>query len=441
MLDNRGDKLRFLEVSDSDRENIESVWRILEPELGQLLDDFYDHLWQFDSLSALIGDAGKIPGLKRTQYNHWQFMFSGRFDDAYFQAAKRVGDAHQKIGLAPEWYLSAYSYVMSRMVGVLARQPDETPDGLAEKVATVSRILFLDMQEVIASYHRAVNDAAAAQQQKNADLFEKNVIGLIGELTDASSGLSEMAADMAGISAEARMQTESAVSATDEAASSVETVSESAEALTSSISAIGDQADQADQATSDAVIQAEQARSAVDQLTNTSSQIGSVVGMIKEVADQTNLLALNATIEAARAGEAGKGFAVVASEVKSLASQTKRATDEIADEIAAIQGSVTDTVASISAISSVIEKVDGISSAISDAVELQNAATTEINQATENAAAGADEISRVMNQVGTVASAAETKASEVADQSAEVGARARGMHQAIDGFLIYLRQG
>jgi methyl-accepting chemotaxis protein len=60
---------------------------------------------------------------------------------------------------------------------------------------------------------------------------------------------------------------------------------------------------------------------------------------------RTNLLALNATIEAARAGEAGRGFAVVASEVKSLAVQTAKATEEIAAQILAGQGSTATAVA------------------------------------------------------------------------------------------------
>ena len=36
-------------------------------------------------------------------------------------------------------------------------------------------------------------------------------------------------------------------------------------------------------------------------------------------------------------GHAGKGFAVVASEVKSLAGQTAKATEEISEQIAAVQ--------------------------------------------------------------------------------------------------------
>lgn len=67
-------------------------------------------------------------------------------------------------------------------------------------------------------------------------------------------------------------------------------------------------------------------------------KVGSISQRIGEIASQTNMLALNATIEANRAGEMGKGFAVVAGEVKVLAAQTSKATEEINESVAKLNG-------------------------------------------------------------------------------------------------------
>ena len=129
---------------------------------------------------------------------------------------------------------------------------------------------------------------------------------------------------------------------------------------------------------SKAVGDAERTNATVGALSTGAEKIGEVVKLIHSIAAQTNLLALNATIEAARAGKSGRGFAVVASEVKALANQTAKATEEISAQVAAMQASTSEAVASIGGITETIAQMSEITVSISTAVEQQGDATREI---------------------------------------------------------------
>ena len=136
------------------------------------------------------------------------------------------------------------------------------------------------------------------------------------------------------------------------------------------------------------VNEAETTNEQIAGLADAAQKIGDVVKLIRDIAGQTNLLALNATIEAARAGEAGRGFAVVASEVKSLAVQTAKATEEIAAQILAVQGSTTIAVDAIRNIAGRMKEISSYTSAVAASVEQQNAATGEISAERRGRGAG-----------------------------------------------------
>lgn len=73
--------------------------------------------------------------------------------------------------------------------------------------------------------------------------------------------------------------------------------------------------------------------SSIEILKKESEIINGFVEMISDISRQTNLLSLNASIEAARAGTAGRGFAIVAEEIRNLADDSKKAAEEIRNNV------------------------------------------------------------------------------------------------------------
>lgn len=191
--------------------------------------------------------------------------------------------------------------------------------------------------------------------------------------------------------------------------------------------------------TGEAVSEVKNTDQTVVSLAEAASQIGGVVKLIQDIAEQTNLLALNATIEAARAGEAGKGFAVVASEVKSLANQTAKATEEISNKIAAMQGVTTTAVTAIRSIGSTIEKISSITSSIASAVEEQSAATKEIANNVSQASAGTSEVAGSITNVTQAASESRGASSEVLGAAKELSTQSERLKNEMGGFLQTIR--
>ncbi len=194
-------------------------------------------------------------------------------------------------------------------------------------------------------------------------------------------------------------KTMSGTNSSGSASVNVQAVASGAEELVASIGEISRKLSHALNITDDAVSQASQANDVISSLAVSAQKIGQVIELINDIAGQTNLLALNATIEAARAGEMGKGFAVVAQEVKQLASQTAKATGEITAQIAEVQTSTNNAVASIASISSTIGKISEISSSIATAVEEQTSVTRNMFGNMQTAASSVETVTKIMEEI------------------------------------------
>ncbi|MGU3660651.1 MULTISPECIES: methyl-accepting chemotaxis protein [unclassified Methylobacterium] len=275
----------------------------------------------------------------------------------------------------------------------------------------------------------------AAEARRRSDLramaerFEQTVGGIIAQVSDSATALQGTAQTMTATATQTASQSSTVAAAAEEAAANVNTVAAAAEELGASVEEIGRQVEGSTKLAQGAVSEAGQTGTLVRDLSGAVARIGDVIGLIAAIAGQTNLLALNATIEAARAGEAGRGFAVVASEVKALAAQTARATEEIAGQIAGIQGVTGRAVTAIGAITGRIEEISGVANAIAAAVEEQGSATREIVRNVGQAAVGTGAVTSTIlgvagaaEETGRAADAVLAAASALSRQSATLTA-------------------
>ncbi|NOJ47283.1 methyl-accepting chemotaxis protein [Bradyrhizobium archetypum] len=285
---------------------------------------------------------------------------------------------------------------------------------------------------------RAEAERRAAMESIASD-FERSVTGIVRTVSTAAAGMQSTAQSMTTTASDASARAATVGAASQRSSDNVGTVASAAEELSSSVTEISRQVTRSSEIAAKAVSDAERTNATVGALSTGAEKIGEVVKLIHSIAAQTNLLALNATIEAARAGDSGRGFAVVASEVKALANQTAKATEEISSQVAAMQASTSEAVASIGGITETIAQMSEITVSISTAVEQQGGATREIARNIQSVAAGSNEISAHIGGVTTAAAATGKAASDVLASARELDTQSSMLRSAVDEFLGKMR--
>ncbi len=265
--------------------------------------------------------------------------------------------------------------------------------------------------------------------------FRQRVAAVLKTVSDGAVAMRATASTLFASSHKTSQRAVTAVQSSNEASANAEIAASAANELSASIDEINRQLVQTSELVGIAAGEAGASNDKIGSLAHAAQKIGDVVKLIQDVTGKINLLALNATIEAARAGEAGRGFAVVASEVKSLAVQTGKATEEIAEQIAAVQSSTGAAVGTIGRIVERMQEINHHTAAVSAAVHEQNAATGEITQNVTSAANGTREIVAALGEVAGAATETRSSAETVLATSQAVEKAANDLRVEVEGFL------
>jgi len=443
----RSSKLAYMKIDTETKTLLTGFLPRLRKILPSVLEEFYAHITAQSHLAAMFSDQRHMEHAKQAQVAHWERMFSGRFDDEYFESVERIGKTHCRLGLEPGWYIGGYALVKQALIHHVL---DEACGRLfltrSRKIADAARLLqaidkaiTLDMDLSIFVYLAEKNREFSDQLNRLADEFSEIVATITADLSAESERLQTEVGALETIVDGTNQQVTIASAGAEEASVNLQTVASAAEELSGSIDEISRQVSDGARISTDAVGKTTEMSGSVASLCEATGKIGDIVQLIEDIAGQTNLLALNATIEAARAGEAGRGFAVVAGEVKNLARQTGAATGDVSVRIKEIQ-EIAETVGeNIAVISRSINGVQSMSSAIAGAIEEQTAVTRDISRSVAEAAGGSGSVSEAVQSVSTAANQSQESAGSLAEVAAHVREKASELDRQSRQFIDRIR--
>jgi signal transduction histidine kinase len=204
-------RLGYLDLGPSDLKRLAALQPVLEKHAVGLVDAFYRRLISFPPTRQLLGDPAVRERLVNTQRDYLISLADPTIDDAYCEQRRVIGEAHERSGLEPRWYLGAYALYLSLLIPLVNEAYLHDPIEASRTIVSLQKRLWLDAQIAMEAYIdrqqrqlQYFTDELAKESQRLSRNFEDQKIEL--QLTEdrarAAEELASVATLVAGLAHE-----------------------------------------------------------------------------------------------------------------------------------------------------------------------------------------------------------------------------------------------
>jgi signal transduction histidine kinase len=145
-------RLAFLGLDVDDRAILHGLRPLLERHADELVAGFYRHLLAFEPTRALLSRPEVVERLLGKQRAYLLSLADDPSTASYEADRVRIGVAHERIGLAPRWYLGAYALYFSLLVPKLIESYGADLAAAGSAILALQRVLMLDAQLAMEAY-------------------------------------------------------------------------------------------------------------------------------------------------------------------------------------------------------------------------------------------------------------------------------------------------
>lgn len=160
----------FLEFSETDARALTVLNEIAKKYADPVIEDLYRHFLAYGETKAFFADPKVLDRVKRLQKEYFLRLTQGDYGIDYVANRLRIGTVHERINLAPEWYLGAYNFYLRAVANRLLEVSTKDPAQAFSSFLSLMKLVFLDIGLAVDTYIYARERTMRKQQEAIREL-------------------------------------------------------------------------------------------------------------------------------------------------------------------------------------------------------------------------------------------------------------------------------